>query len=158
MEESLKEIRKRLGYTQSQAAALLKVSLRSYKSYENEPEKFGTLKYAYMVETLQKQALIDEEHGLLTVEEIKKICAEVFQDYDVEYCFLFGSYAKELAKPNSDVDLLISSTVKGLKFYGLIDKLSSELRKKVDLLDMDQLVNNPELLNEVLRDGVKIYG
>jgi predicted nucleotidyltransferase len=94
----------------------------------------------------------------LSIDDIKKKCSDIFKDYDISYCFLFGSYSKGIAKEDSDVDLLISSTVKGLKFYGLVEKVSNALHKKVDLLDMNQLVNNPELLNEILKDGIKIYG
>ena len=101
---------------------------------------------------------VDENHGILSFEQIKNKCADIFKDYDIEYAYLFGSYAKEKAKENSDVDILISSTVKGLKYYGLVEKISQGLKKKVDLLDTDQLTNNPELLNEILRDGIKIYG
>jgi hypothetical protein len=32
------------------------------------------------------------------------------------------------------------------------------LHKKIDLLDVKQLAGNAELLNEVLKDGIKIYG
>lgn len=158
MVDSLKEIRKSIGYTQSQAADYLKVSLRSYKSYENDPQKSNSIKYLYLVETLGKLNTIDETHGILDIEAIKEKCAKVFKDYKIEYCYLFGSYAKGKAKEDSDIDLLISSTVKGLKFYGLVEKLSNTLHKKIDLLDKDQLVANPELLDEVLKDGIKIYG
>ena len=70
----------------------------------------------------------------------------------------------EAIKPNieamnrGDVDLLISSDITGLRFYGLVEELRSVLHKKVDLLTLPQLVNNPELLDEVLKDGVKVYG
>lgn len=158
MVDSLKEIRKSIGYTQSQAADYLKVSLRSYKSYETEPQKSNSIKYLYLVETLGKLNTIDETHGILDIEAIKEKCEKVFKDYKIEYCYLFGSYAKGKAKEDSDIDLLISSTVKGLKFYGLVEKLSNTLHKKIDLLDKDQLVANPELLDEVLKDGIKIYG
>ena len=158
MVDSLKEIRKSIGYTQSQAADYLKVSLRSYKSYENDPQKSNSIKYLYLVETLGKLNTIDETHGILDIEAIKEKCAKVFKDYKIEYCYLFGSYAKGKAKEDSDIDLLISSTVKGLKFYGLVEKLSNTLHKRIDLLDKDQLVANPELLDEVLKDGIKIYG
>jgi len=158
MVDSLKEIRKSIGYTQSQAADYLKVSLRSYKSYETEPQKSNSIKYLYLVETLGKLNTIDETHGILDINGIKEKCAKVFMDYKIEYCYLFGSYAKGKAKEDSDIDLLISSTVKGLKFYGLVEKLSNTLHKKIDLLDKDQLVANPELLDEVLKDGIKIYG
>jgi hypothetical protein len=48
------------------------------------------------------------------------------------FCYLFGSYAKGKAKPTSDVDFLISADVRGLEFYGLVE--------------------------EILKDGIKIYG
>lgn len=158
MSGTLKEIRKEIGYTQNQAAEYLNVSVRSYKSYENDESKIDTIKYAYMVDKLSKLNFVDETHGILSLEQIKNKCAEIFTDYNIEYAYLFGSYAKEKAKEDSDVDLLISSTVKGLKFYGLVEKISQGLKKKVDLLDTDQLVNNPELLSEILKDGIKIYG
>jgi predicted nucleotidyltransferase/DNA-binding XRE family transcriptional regulator len=158
MSETLKEIRKEIGYTQTQAAEYLNVSVRSYKSYENDACKVDTIKYNYMVEKLSNLNFVDETHGILSVELIKNKCTEIFKEYNIEYAYLFGSYAKNKAKENSDVDLLVSSTVKGLKFYGLVEKLSRSLRKKVDLLDTNQLVNNPELLNEILKDGLRIYG
>ena len=158
MSETLKEIRKEIGFTQNQAADYLNISVRSYKSYENDPSKVDTIKYAYMLEKLSKLNFVDESHGIISIEHIKNKCAEIFKDYNIEYAYLFGSYAKDKAKEDSDVDLLISSTVKGLKYYGLVEKLNNCLRKKIDLLDSDQLVNNPELLNEILKDGIRIYG
>ncbi len=58
----------------------------------------------------------------------------------------------------SDVDLLISTNVRGLKFYGLVEEIRSALHKKVDVLDLNQLSDNFELTKEILRDGIKIYG
>lgn len=81
-----------------------------------------------------------------------KICQEILQEYPVSYCYLFGSYAKGNATEESDVDLLVSSEVRGLAFYGLVERLRVELCKRVDLLNSEQLVNNPEL-----KDGIKIY-
>lgn len=155
---ALKEIRIEKGFTQSQAAKLVGVSLRSYKSYENDESKIGTIKYNYMLEQLTKINLIDEEHGILTQDSIIKKCSVVFQKYNVEYCYLFGSYAKGKANPDSDVDLLISSDVKGLQFFALVEELRNTLHKRVDALDIRQLNNNPNLINEILKDGIKIYG
>lgn len=102
--------------------------------------------------------LVDEEHGVLTIDGIKNICSKVFDEYDVHYCYLFGSYAKGKANETSDVDLLISCNVKGLQFYGLVEKLRESLHKKVDLIEVKQLRNNIDLAEEVLNDGVRIYG
>ena len=110
------QLRKEKKLTQQEAADLVGISLRSYKMYENEEEKSGTLKYRYMVDMLMKVNFIDEEHGVLTIEDIKRKCGNVLSKYEVAFCYLFGSYAKGKETPISDVDLLISTDVKGLKF------------------------------------------
>ena len=56
------------------------------------------------------------------------------------------------------MDLLISTSEKGLKYYGLIEEIRVALNKRVDILDMAQLRDNLELTEEILKDGIKIYG
>ena len=144
--------------TQQQAAVLAGISLRSYKAYENEPKKADTIKYNYILEILKKTNVIDEEHGILEMSDIIEKCSAIFQKHDVNYCYLFGSYAKGKATPVSDIDLLISADIKGLMFYGLVEEIRTALHKRVDVLDVNQLKDNIELVNEILKDGVKIYG
>ena len=93
-------------------ADLVGISLRSYISYENDEKKAGTFKYKYIAEKLEKINPIDEEHGILEIEFIKQRCAAVFKNYEVNFCYLFGSYAKGRATETSDVDLLISTNVR----------------------------------------------
>lgn len=154
----LKKMRIEKNLTQQQAAELMGISLRSYKSYENDEEKIGTLKYNYMIEKLSEINPIDESHGVINIEYIQQKCEKVFEEYEIEFCYLFGSYAKGKATPESDVDLLISTEVSGLKFYGLVEEIRTALHKKVDVLNMNQLTDNPELTKEILKDGIKIYG
>ena len=154
----LKELRKFKNLTQQQCADFLGVPLRTYLRYENDEAKRQTLKYRYMVERLGKYGFVDEEHGILTLNDIKSACERILSAYPVEYCYLFGSYAKNKATERSDVDLLISTSVTGLKFYGLVEELRTALKKKTDVLNIAQLENNPTLLNEILKDGIKIYG
>ena len=154
---TLKEARQQARLTQAQAAEHLGVSLRSYKSYENDPEKAGTLKYNYMAEKLEEAGRVDETHGLLTVEEITRLCGERLAAWPVTYAYLFGSYARGKATETSDVDLLVSSDVKGLKFYGMVEKLRTSLHKKVDVLSLEQLKDNLELTDEILKNGIRIY-
>ena len=154
---TLKELRIAKGLTQEQASVLLGVSLRSYKTYENDEAKIGTLKYNYMLEQLEKHVSLDEEHGILTLDEIKSACKFVLDEYPVKYCILFGSYSKGVATEKSDVDLLISTEVTGLRFFGIAERLRTALKKKVDLLDLKQLSENRDLIDEILKDGIKVY-
>ena len=154
----LKDLRKEKKMTQQEVADLAGISLRSYKTYENDETKSDSIKYKYLMEQLTKVNFIDEEHGLLDVDDIKRKCTKVLEQYDVNFCYLFGSYAKGKETPTSDVDLLISANIKGLKFYGLVEELRTVLHKKVDVLDMNQLKENLELTEEILKHGLKIYG
>ena len=155
---AIKELRTEKKLTQQQVAEMLGISLRSYKSYENDADKVGTIKYNYILDKLNAINPIDEENGILELEYIKEKCERVFAEYPIHYCVLFGSYAKGKAVETSDVDLLVSSDVKGLKFYGMVEKLRTSLHKKVDVLSLDQLKDNLELTNEILKDGIRIYG
>ena len=156
--KDLKSIRLEKELTQQQAAGIVGVSLRSYKSYENDLDKRGNLKYNYIYEKLSQINPIDEEHGIVDLEYISRKCSEIFDKYKINFCYLFGSYAKGKAKDDSDVDLLISTEIKGLKFFGLVEELRNSLQKKVDVIEVAGLKDNVELLEEILKDGIKIYG
>lgn len=157
MKQSIKELRKSIGLTQSEVSDLVRIPLRTYVNYENDSGKEGTIKYQYIVHELEKLAFVDETHGILKHDEIVSKCSRIFEEYPVHYCYLFGSYAKGTATERSDVDLLISSDVTGIKFYGLAERLRETLKKNIDLINVEQLVDNMELLNEVMKEGIRIY-
>ena len=127
---TLKQLRINKGLTQKECAIFLGVPIRTYVRYENDESKSDTIKYRFMIEALNRYGNIDEEHGILDVEQIKNVCSQVFSNYEVEFCYLFGSYAKGKAKETSDVDLLISAKVTGIKFFGLVEELREVLKKK----------------------------
>ena len=155
---TLKELRKQKKLTQAECAKYLGMPLRTYQNYETDKAKASSMKYSFMVRKLQEYGYIDETHGLLTVDQIKEICTEIFADYAVDYCYLFGSYAKGKATDTSDIDLLVSTSTTGMRFYDLVEALREGLRKQVDVLNYEQLKDNPDLVNEILKDGIKIYG
>lgn len=155
---NLKELRLQNNLTQEEAASLLGVTRRTYVNYESGKIDKSSWKYKCVVETLKKVNQVDEEHGLLTIEQIKKICNDIFKEYSIEYCYLFGSYAKGTANEKSDIDLLISMPINGMKFFELVELLREQLKKKIDLLDISQIDNNQKLIHEILKDGIKIYG
>ena len=157
-DHNLKQLRKQKRLTQKEAALQIGISLRSYQSYETNPALKNTLKYRFIISELERINRIDEENGILRIKDIQEGCAEVFRNYPVEACILFGSYAKNTASPSSDIDLVVSADVQGLQFYELAESLREQLHKRIDLLDVKQLVNNKALLKEVLRDGIRIYG
>lgn len=78
---TLKELRLQKQLTQEEAAGLLKISRKTYTRYENGAIKEDSFKYQYVRKTLEAVNFIDEEHGVLTIEQIKRISQEVFKEY-----------------------------------------------------------------------------
>ncbi len=157
---SLKEIRTTYQLSQVEASTIVGVPLRTYLRYEKDENYGSSLKRNMMLNILIKTCEISENKGILTIKQIKEILSTLFESAykgKVEYCYLFGSYAKGYAKDNSDVDLFISSSLKGLNFVGLIEACRRALNKRVDLIRPEELNNNIPLLNEIMKDGIKIY-
>ncbi len=155
---TLRELRKNKSLTQAEAAEYLGVSLRTYQNYETDAHKQTGIRYDYIAEKLLRYGYIDEENGVLSIDQIKEVCLDILPLYNVTTCYLFGSYAKGKATGKSDVDLFIYTEETGLRFFELIERLREALHKKVDLIDQRQLTNNFQLTSEILKDGIKIYG
>ena len=116
--------------------------------------------FILMIQDLFEGIEITEENGILSVDQIKYLVSNVLDKYkeEVSFCYLFGSYAKGYATSKSDVDLCVSTTLKGMEFVGIIEELKDSLNKKVDLIRISDMENNIELIKEILKDGLKIYG
>ena len=96
--------------------------------------------------------------GVYKFDEIKSRLAPVFDANGVRSAVLFGSYAKNSATEKSDVDLLVDSGLKGLKFFGLVEYIREALDKEVDVIDVSHVVQNSPVDNEIKRTGIIIYG
>ena len=157
---TLLETRKQYNVSQMEVAQLLNVPVRTYIRYEQDDNYGSALKRKTMIDLINNKYEITENKGLLSVEFIKKELNKLFKEkYEgiVQFCYLFGSYAKGYATESSDIDLCISSTLTGFKVAGLAESIRSVLHKKIDLIRFDSLSNNLELLNEIMKDGIKIY-
>ena len=157
----LKELRNEYNLSQLEAANILGVPERTYRRYETDDNYGSLIKRKMFINMLNERCEITEEKGLLSVQLIKEKVSALFDnEYDgqIDFCYLFGSYAKGLANEKSDVDLYVSSSLTGLRFVGLIERLRQTLHKKVDLIRSSELNNNIDLVNEILKDGIKIYG
>jgi hypothetical protein len=153
----LKQLRIKEKKTQAYCANVLHISLRSYKDYENNPAKETTIKYQYLLSSLQEHFEINETKGILSKDFIINTCAEILKEYDIDYCYLFGSYAKGNPSESSDVELLISISYKGFRYYELLEKLKERLHKNINLIETNLIINKIELINEILMTGERIY-
>lgn len=95
---------------------------------------------------------------IFTVEELKTRLTPIFREYNIRRAILFGSYSKGSAAANSDIDLLVDSGLKGLKFVGLIDDIQQSLQgKEVDVFDVTHINHGSLVEKEIRETGVEIY-
>lgn len=93
-----------------------------------------------------------------TINELKTVLNPVFSEYGVRSATLFGSYAKGSAGARSDVDILVDSGLRGLRFFGLLESVNSALKIPVDLIDVTQIEPDSEIEREIRKTGVPLYG
>ena len=158
---TLKETRELYGLTQIKAAEIVGIPVRTFRRYELDENYGDVLKRKKIIDILIDKCEITEDKGLLTIEKIKEELTRLFDNQYkgiVEFCYLFGSYAKGYAKENSDVDLCVSSSLSGIRIAGLAEAIRAVLHKKIDLIRFDTLNSNFELSKEIMKSGIKIYG
>lgn len=154
----IRDIRLSKGLTQTQAANIVGLSLRTYQNYEGGFSTRDTFKINNIIKILSEYEPYSESKGVYSIDKIKELSKPIFDNYDISYAYLFGSYAKNKATEKSDIDILVSGEAKGFKFIQLQDDLSSVYKKQIDLIRTSDLKNNEEFLNEILMTGEKIYG
>lgn len=102
---------------------------------------------------------IDMKKHTFTIESIQNKLSPVFKNYNINSAFLFGSYAKGCATEKSDIDLLVDSNLRGLRFFALLEDVREALNnKEIDLFDVTHIDMNSVIQKEIKRTGVKIYG
>ncbi len=98
------------------------------------------------------------EKTVYSFEEIQARLVPVFQRYNVKKAVLFGSYGKGTATGKSDIDLLVDSGLKGLRFVGLIEAVRRVLgEKEIDMFDVTHIEKGSLIENEIMQTGVEIY-
>ena len=104
---------------------------------------------------------------IYSLNQIKDKIIPAAQKFELAGVFLFGSYARNEALDDSDVDLLIDRT--NSKIRSLIDlgelytQLGESLNKEIDLVttsalsDADESVSVKELKNNILKERILLY-
>jgi len=60
-------------------------------------------------------------------------------------------------KSDSDIDLLVDSPLRDLRFVGLLEDVRSTVDKDVDLLDVSHVEDNSKVQDEIRKTGVLLY-
>ena len=93
------------------------------------------------------------------MEQIKeKIINLILNTISCEAIIIFGSYARGSQNVDSDIDIAIKpcKEISKKELYNLSNKISDELKKDIDLINLDT-IENDGYRYEILINGILIY-
>lgn len=99
---------------------------------------------------------VEPNRKVYSIEEISRIVTPIADDMGIEKVYLFGSYARGEATPDSDVDLVIvSGKIDSYLGIGkLYVRLNRALEKNVDVVPSDA---GKTFMDSIREDMVLIY-
>lgn len=168
LSELLNKERIKIGLTQIEFARKLGTGVKTVRKIEqgNLNLNFKTLKYIFNAVGLDlvPQELVSEpieKKGVLETKKILEVLSHIFPIFKIKYgvsgISLFGSYAKDLQRENSDIDILIDVNRKlSLENEGEIKLILETLLegKKVDLTLKRNL--REEFFKEVMETKIDV--
>ena len=84
---------------------------------------------------------------------LKEHYQEFHNEYNVEKIGLFGSYARDEATEDSDIDIFVQMHPKLLDMIAIKQLIEEDLHLKVDIVRLRDKMN-PYLKKRILRDGI----
>lgn len=99
-----------------------------------------------------------------SIEEITEKIYPIAKEYNISEIYIFGSYARNEATEESDVDFYIPKLPSnlGIKYFGMYEKIKSTLDKEIDIITDKTTFLTTELKNKYIyninQNKVKIYG
>ena len=104
---------------------------------------------------------------IYSIEELRERIVPITRKYHIRAAYLFGSYARNEAGENSDVDILIDregSLIRGMfDMGGLYGELCESIQKEIDLVTVQMLSQKstlertPLFVKNLKRDMVVLY-
>lgn len=97
------------------------------------------------------------EYQTYTLTEIREKVIPIAKEYGLKRVYLFGSYARGEATPDSDIDFRIDKGQLNTLFAlgGLYNKLCDVLGKMVDVVTTESL--DPDFIEHISKEEVLLY-
>ena len=95
---------------------------------------------------------------VLTFNEIVEAVKPLAQKYRINEVYIFGSYARNEASPESDIDFLVFG---GEKFrltdiFAFAEELRRVLDKKIDVFEINEVNENSDFYRQIMNEKVLV--
>jgi predicted nucleotidyltransferase len=152
----IKRFRESFKLTQQQLAELLNIPVKNIQNWEQGQRTPSP----WVIDLIYDRVIASKQNNkVLTFLEIKKGVQEVAKKYPISKVYLFGSYAKGEATPNSDIDLYVETKLYGLDYFELSEAFRKKLADhKIDMLTPKTINKDSMIDKEIKETGIQIYG
>lgn len=91
---------------------------------------------------------------ILSLKSITDTVKPIAQKYGIDKIYLFGSYAREEATPDSDLDFLVfgGSGFKLTLIFAFAEELRRELKKDVDVFEINEINKDSGFYSRIMEE------
>ncbi len=95
---------------------------------------------------------------IFTITDIKALVKPIAEKYNVDEIYLFGSYARNEANQNSDLDFLVfgGRNFKLTMIFSLAEELRAILNKNVDVFEINEINQDSEFYKTIMKERLRI--
>ena len=95
---------------------------------------------------------------IFTITDIKALVKPIAEKYNVDEIYLFGSYARNEANQNSDLDFLVfgGRNFKLTMIFSLAEELRAILNKNVDVFEINEINQDSEFYRTIMKERLRV--
>lgn len=96
----------------------------------------------------------------MTFNDIIYIVKPLADKYNIREVYLFGSYARNEATEDSDLDFLVygGDEFKSTMIFAFAEELRKSLEKNVDVFEIHEINKDSEFYNTIMKERVLVAG
>ena len=93
-----------------------------------------------------------------TISDIEQMILPILKKYSAEQAILFGSYARNEATPESDIDLMVigGNAFEPTDIFCIADELYNASGKDVDVYEKQEIDEDSDFYRSIMADGVTL--
>lgn len=90
--------------------------------------------------------------------EVENFIKKLICKYNAEYAILFGSYARDEADENSDIDVIVfgGNDFRATDIFAFGEELRELSQKNADVFEIREVNKDTEFYRNIMREGVRI--
>lgn len=96
--------------------------------------------------------------NVMTIDEIILIVKPLAEKYKIERIYLFGSYARNEASEDSDLDFLVygGDQFRSVSIFSFAEEIRKQTQKNVDAFEIREINQDSDFYNKIIKERVLI--